>query len=140
MIEWCERNLPFADVAVTGMSPPLPYGADAFDLVYAFSVFTTSRSRSTRMDRECRRVLRPAATCSSPRSASTTLSSIASRAPSSSPSERQRRRAVRTIRRHEPVQRIPPTAVRARPARRRVRLRVVPRSRGCGPTRPAPVP
>ena len=40
MIEWCERNLPFADVAVTELEPPLPYPDGSFDLVYAFSVFT----------------------------------------------------------------------------------------------------
>jgi len=60
MIEWCERNLPFVDVAVTGMSPPLPYGADGFDLVYAFSVFThLTEPLQHEWIAECRRVLRP---------------------------------------------------------------------------------
>jgi SAM-dependent methyltransferase len=60
MIQWCERNLPFVDVAVTGMSPPLPYGADAFDLVYAFSVFThLTEPLQHEWIAECRRVLRP---------------------------------------------------------------------------------
>jgi SAM-dependent methyltransferase len=60
MIDWCERNLPFADVAVTGMSPPLPYGDGAFDLIYAFSVFT-HLTEPLQQDwvAECRRVLRP---------------------------------------------------------------------------------
>jgi SAM-dependent methyltransferase len=40
MIEWCAANLPFADVAVTRLSPPLPYDDATFDLLYAFSVFT----------------------------------------------------------------------------------------------------
>ena len=60
MIEWCRRNLPFADVSVTGMSPPLPYGADSFDLVYAFSVFThLTEPLQHDWIAECRRVLRP---------------------------------------------------------------------------------
>lgn len=60
MVGWCAQNLPFADVAVTGMSPPLPYGADAFDLVYAFSVFTHLTERLQHdWIAECRRVLRP---------------------------------------------------------------------------------
>src|SRR5436189_136180 len=60
MIEWCERNLPFVDVAVTGMSPPLPYGGDTFDLIYAFSVFThLSQPLQHDWVAECRRVLRP---------------------------------------------------------------------------------
>lgn len=40
MVAWCERNLPFAEVRVTELSPPLPYADATFDLVYAFSVFT----------------------------------------------------------------------------------------------------
>jgi predicted TPR repeat methyltransferase len=40
MVEWCARNLPFADVAVTQLTPPVPYDDSSFDLVYAFSVFT----------------------------------------------------------------------------------------------------
>jgi SAM-dependent methyltransferase len=60
MIEWCAGNLPFADVAVTDMSPPLPYGAESFDLVYAFSVFThLTKELQHEWIGECRRVLRP---------------------------------------------------------------------------------
>jgi Methyltransferase domain len=40
MVDWCSRNLPFADVMVTGLQPPLPYADASFGLVYAFSVFT----------------------------------------------------------------------------------------------------
>jgi SAM-dependent methyltransferase len=40
MIEWCAANLPFADVTVTGLEPPLPYADSSLALVYAFSVFT----------------------------------------------------------------------------------------------------
>ena len=60
MVEWCRRNLPFTEVALTGISPPLPYSPDAFDLVYAFSVFThlTEELQRAWMD-ESRRVLNP---------------------------------------------------------------------------------
>ena len=37
---WCSRNLPFARVQRSSPLPPLPYEAEAFDLVYAVSVFT----------------------------------------------------------------------------------------------------
>ncbi len=37
---WCERNLSFALVSRSSPRPPLPYESNAFDLVYAISVFT----------------------------------------------------------------------------------------------------
>ena len=40
LIEWCRRNLPFAQYEVNRLSPPLPYADAQFDLVYALSVFT----------------------------------------------------------------------------------------------------
>ena len=60
MIAWCRENLPFAEVAVTSSSPPLPYESSAFDLVYAFSVFThLTEAAQHAWIRECGRVLRP---------------------------------------------------------------------------------
>jgi SAM-dependent methyltransferase len=60
MIEWCAHHLPFADVAVTDISPPLPYAPDTFDLIYAFSVFThLTEELQHAWIAECRRVLRP---------------------------------------------------------------------------------
>ena len=38
--EWCTRNLPFAVVSRSSELPPLTYEAEAFDVVYAVSVFT----------------------------------------------------------------------------------------------------
>lgn len=40
LTEWCAHNLPFAFVSPSYALPPLPYETDAFDLVYAVSVFT----------------------------------------------------------------------------------------------------
>jgi len=40
LVQWCESNLSFAHVTRNELSPPLPYGDNSFDLVYAFSVFT----------------------------------------------------------------------------------------------------
>jgi SAM-dependent methyltransferase len=37
---WCDRNLPFVSVSRSSPLPPLPYQHDAFDVVYAVSVFT----------------------------------------------------------------------------------------------------
>lgn len=58
MIDWCKENLPFADVSVTELSPPLPYESETFDLMYAFSVFThLSEVLQHAWMRECFRVL-----------------------------------------------------------------------------------
>jgi 2-polyprenyl-3-methyl-5-hydroxy-6-metoxy-1,4-benzoquinol methylase len=40
LIEWCQRNLRFGQFDVNGVSPPLVYEKEQFDLVYALSVFT----------------------------------------------------------------------------------------------------
>jgi 2-polyprenyl-3-methyl-5-hydroxy-6-metoxy-1,4-benzoquinol methylase len=40
LIEWCQRNLRFGQFDVNGVSPPLAYAKEQFDLVYALSVFT----------------------------------------------------------------------------------------------------
>jgi len=60
MIAWCETNLPFAEVAVTELVPPLPYESSTFGLVYAFSVFThLSEELQQAWIGECLRVLEP---------------------------------------------------------------------------------
>jgi SAM-dependent methyltransferase len=40
LIDWCRRNLPFAEFSVNHLTPPLSYNDGEFDLIYAFSVFT----------------------------------------------------------------------------------------------------
>ncbi|MCW3057788.1 MAG: methylase involved in ubiquinone/menaquinone biosynthesis, partial [Solirubrobacterales bacterium] len=40
LIDWCQQNLPFVRALRTELRPPLPYADDAFDFLYAFSVFT----------------------------------------------------------------------------------------------------
>lgn len=40
LIEWCKQNLPFGEFQVNGLEPPLHYPDQAFDFVYAISVFT----------------------------------------------------------------------------------------------------
>ena len=40
MVEWCNENLPFADVDANDLSPPFPYSGSSFELVYALSVIT----------------------------------------------------------------------------------------------------
>src|SRR5947209_13595411 len=59
-IRWCRENLRFADFQRNGLAPPTVYGAETFDLVYAFSVFT-HLPEHLQFDwmRELRRVLRP---------------------------------------------------------------------------------
>ena len=60
MIDWCRRNMPFGQYAVTGMSPPLPYEDDAFGLAYVLSVFThLPEALQHEWLGEFRRVLRP---------------------------------------------------------------------------------
>jgi SAM-dependent methyltransferase len=60
MVEWCRGNLAFAEVAVTGLAPPLPYAESSFDLMYAFSVFThLTEELQHEWMQECLRVLKP---------------------------------------------------------------------------------
>lgn len=60
LIRWCEANLTFAHFAVNGLTPPLGYANDSFDLVYAFSVFTHIPGRLQRpWFEELARVTRP---------------------------------------------------------------------------------
>jgi SAM-dependent methyltransferase len=60
MVDWCRENLPFADVTVTHLQPPLPYADSSFELVYAFSVFThLAEELQHAWIRECFRVLAP---------------------------------------------------------------------------------
>lgn len=40
LIGWCREHLPFARFDINALQPPLGYADGAFDLVYAFSVFT----------------------------------------------------------------------------------------------------
>lgn len=40
LIAWCRRNLRFGQFDVNGVSPPLAYDKEQFDLIYALSVFT----------------------------------------------------------------------------------------------------
>lgn len=40
LVRWTSENLPFANVTTNEIAPPLPYGPDSFELVYALSVFT----------------------------------------------------------------------------------------------------
>jgi len=58
-IEWCRRNLPFAEFETNGLAPPLAFDDDAFDLVYALSVLThLPEELQLLWLRELRRVLR----------------------------------------------------------------------------------
>ncbi len=60
MVAWCRENLPFAEIAVNELAPPLPYDGDSFGLAYAFSVMTHLSEELQRawLD-DVRRVLRP---------------------------------------------------------------------------------
>ncbi len=60
LVEWVRTNLPFMDVALNTLAPPLAYPDQTFGLVYAISVFThmTEELAISWID-ELRRVLRP---------------------------------------------------------------------------------
>ncbi len=59
-IKWCQSNLPFVEVGVNALEPPLNFGDASFDLVYALSVFTHLPVETQLAWRdELRRVLRP---------------------------------------------------------------------------------
>ena len=59
-VAWCRSNLPFARFEQNDLAPPLAFGSESFDLVYALSVFThlTAELQPVWRD-ELRRVLRP---------------------------------------------------------------------------------
>jgi len=60
LVEWCRQNLPFADVALNQLAPPLSYKPAQFDLVYAFSVFThLTEDLQVPWMRELARVVKP---------------------------------------------------------------------------------
>jgi SAM-dependent methyltransferase len=59
-IAWCRANLPFASFSVNDRLPPLPFPNAAFDLVYAFSVFThLDENYQSLWLEELKRVMRP---------------------------------------------------------------------------------
>lgn len=59
-ISWCQDNLDFAEFTVNGSLPPLDYPPEAFDLVYAISVFThLDEDHQFRWLEELRRVTTP---------------------------------------------------------------------------------
>lgn len=59
LANWCQANLPFASVQVTG-EPPLPYDNARFDAAYCVSVFThLTESEQRKWMRELARVIKP---------------------------------------------------------------------------------
>ena len=59
-IKWCRAHLPFVEVDVNRLEPPLAYDDASFDLVYAISVLTHLPVKTQLAWRdELRRVLRP---------------------------------------------------------------------------------
>ena len=60
MIDWCQRNLDFAQFRVNQLNPPLPCEAERFDFVYVRSVFThLAELLQFAWIQELHRVLRP---------------------------------------------------------------------------------
>ena len=59
-IKWCRANLPFVEVGVNALAPPLRYADASCDFVYALSVFTHLPVETQLAWRdELRRVVRP---------------------------------------------------------------------------------
>lgn len=59
-VRWCAKHLDFAQFTVNSLEPPLPFPDHAFDLVYAFSVFThLTEPLQGRWMSELRRILVP---------------------------------------------------------------------------------
>ena len=60
LAQWCSQNLPFARVGINQLAPPLAYGDETFDLVYAFSVLThLTQELQVPWVRELSRIIRP---------------------------------------------------------------------------------
>jgi len=61
-VRWCAENIPFAHFSQNDPLPPLEFANEAFDLVYAISVFThLTESAQDAWLAELRRVTRPGA-------------------------------------------------------------------------------
>lgn len=59
-VEWCRRNLRFAEFSVNAPEPPLAYRSEQFDLIYNYSVFThLSESQQESWVKELTRCLKP---------------------------------------------------------------------------------
>ena len=60
LVAWCRRHLPFVNVQVNQLTPPLPYDDSQFDAVYSLSVWTHWReSLQHEWMAEMRRVIKP---------------------------------------------------------------------------------
>ena len=60
LVSWCQRNLPFAEFMVNSPNRPLSYPDEAFDFIYAISVFShLDESMGDFWIRELSRVLKP---------------------------------------------------------------------------------
>jgi SAM-dependent methyltransferase len=60
LVDWTRENLPFVRCVVSGYDPPLPYPDDAFDAIYALSIFTHQpESIAREWMAELRRILKP---------------------------------------------------------------------------------
>jgi SAM-dependent methyltransferase len=60
LVSFAQNNIPFAEVALTGHMPPLPYATSQFDLVYSSSVYThMSLAAMLQWTGELARVIKP---------------------------------------------------------------------------------
>lgn len=60
LINWCEKNLPFAKFQTNNLEPPLDFKNDMFDFVYLYSVFThLSEELQKEWMEEFQRILTP---------------------------------------------------------------------------------
>jgi SAM-dependent methyltransferase len=60
LVSWCKRNLPFAEFMVNSTTVPLSYPDEAFDFIYAISVFShLDESMGDFWIRELLRILKP---------------------------------------------------------------------------------
>jgi SAM-dependent methyltransferase len=60
LAKWSQQNLPFADIGINDLMPPLSYQDNTFDLIYALSVFTHLTEQLQRAwVSELTRVLKP---------------------------------------------------------------------------------
>ena len=59
-IKWCKKNFKKFNFALNGLSPPLPFEANSFDVIYGLSVFThLSKKSHAEWIKELERVLKP---------------------------------------------------------------------------------
>ena len=119
LVAWTAANLPFVDARVTGLEPPLPYPRRLLRRhLRLLRVHAPARGARARLGRELRRVLRPGGHLLISTHGEGYVDDLSGREAADYAAGRLVV-PLRGVPRREPLQRLPSSGLRPRPARRR---------------------